>query len=305
MGKKIELNEFEKRIKKIHPFSNIEVMEYSGIKKFCKYKCLNCGKIHELKSADGIFSRLNPCSCKKEFFSREKKIRYFESLQQDYQVIKIQKDKTWVKHLACGNTAERTTVSVMATLDSCPFCDTRFSKQTSSKEQVEKKLKEFFNGEDYTVLDYKSYGTPCKIKHSCGFVYQGTLAAFLNSRGCPRCFRKISKGEQKISSILKKENINFISQKSLDLDDDKKRYKFDFFLPGFNLAIEYNGEQHYKEKCGFFDGLEKTKKRDDIKKEYCKNHNIDLFIIPYWELNNIETILISKLNDYRKHKRVE
>lgn len=33
-----------------------------------------------------------------------------------------------------------------------------------------------------------------------------------------------------------------------------------------------------------------------LRKEYCKNNNIRLIRIPYWEINNIEEILIKELN---------
>lgn len=35
----------------------------------------------------------------------------------------------------------------------------------------------------------------------------------------------------------------------------------------------------------------KVKENDKIKDEYCKNNNIKLIRIPYWEFNNIESIL--------------
>ena len=37
--------------------------------------------------------------------------------------------------------------------------------------------------------------------------------------------------------------------------------------------------------------LEYYKQNDNIKTQYCQNNNIKLIRIPYWELNNIETIL--------------
>ena len=64
------------------------------------------------------------------------------------------------------------------------------------------------------------------------------------------------------------------------------------------MAIEYDGQQHYKpiEKFGVEKAFEKTKFRDVIKNNYCKDNNINLLRIPYWDYNNIEKIL----NDYLK-----
>ena len=44
----------------------------------------------------------------------------------------------------------------------------------------------------------------------------------------------------------------------------------------------------------FFGGekqLQKTIKNDEIKNKYCKDNNITLIRIPYWDFDNIENIL--------------
>lgn len=77
-----------------------------------------------------------------------------------------------------------------------------------------------------------------------------------------------------------------------------KKYRFDFYLPEFNLFIEYDGEQHYKPVRYFSQSDEEveatfneTKRRDKIKDQYCKENNINLLRIPYWEKQNIKTII--------------
>jgi len=68
--------------------------------------------------------------------------------------------------------------------------------------------------------------------------------------------------------------------------------------------IEYDGEQHYRpvnfggmsdEKA--LNNLEKTKKHDQIKNNYCKKNNIKLIRIPYWESNNYKNILNDELKE--------
>lgn len=301
MGKKITKEQFEERMKQSHPFSQVEIVYFTGLKEPMEYKCLRCGKVYSLNAAEGIFSRLNPCDCKKEFNSRKDKIKYFEGLQQDLEVLEIGRTKSKIQCKKCGQIFERTTVSLMANFDNCPYCNNFYHKQTSSKSQAEERLKIIFPNTEYEVLAYTSFHGYSEIKHhECNFVYKGNFDSFLQSRGCPRCYRKKSKGEQRIENFLRQQNIDFIYQKSLNLEDGKfSRFKFDFFIPSLNLAIEYNGEQHYKEKAGYFDSLNKTQKRDKIKSDYCKRNNIILLSIPYWEYDNIESILISKLNDYR------
>lgn len=92
-----------------------------------------------------------------------------------------------------------------------------------------------------------------------------------------------SYGEKIIYSILKENNIKFITQKTFDGCKFKKSLKFDFYLPDYNTCIEYNGEQHYRsvDFYGGDEGYELSKIRDNIKNNYCLNNNINLLIIKY------------------------
>ena len=70
-----------------------------------------------------------------------------------------------------------------------------------------------------------------------------------------------------------------------------------------NIAIEFDGEDHYmpidrasKGKEWAEEQFQLRKIKDNIKTQYCEDNNIKLIRIPYWEFNNIETILNKKLN---------
>ena len=75
----------------------------------------------------------------------------------------------------------------------------------------------------------------------------------------------------------------------------KHSLPFDFVI--FNdeskpiLVIEYDGIHHYKSIYGNEEDLNKRKKYDKYKDEYCKNNNIEILRIPYFEFKNIENIL--------------
>ena len=64
-------------------------------------------------------------------------------------------------------------------------------------------------------------------------------AGLVTSCGCLH-----SKGEFKITNILKQNNIDFISQYHIDELKSKYNYHlyFDFYLPKYNVIIEYQGE---------------------------------------------------------------
>lgn len=95
-----------------------------------------------------------------------------------------------------------------------------------------------------------------------------------------------SKGEERIQQILKELNIDFISQYHTDeLKNDNNYYLyFDFYLPDYNVIIEYQGEQHYSPiNRGYYNDVtyQELKLRDEKKREFCHNKGIRLIEIPY------------------------
>jgi very-short-patch-repair endonuclease len=80
------------------------------------------------------------------------------------------------------------------------------------------------------------------------------------------------------------------------------KQKFDFYLPKYNLAIEINGGQHYRE-IDYFGGksfFQKQKKLDNQKRQFCKKNQIELLEIPY-ENKKINTIRVI-IESYIKYK---
>lgn len=102
----------------------------------------------------------------------------------------------------------------------------------------------------------------------------------------------MSKGEDKIICLLCAANIKFEREKTFtDLRGGKFRY--DFYLPLYNILIEVDGEQHFKQVKVFqktrSDFL-KSQERDRRKNSYCLANKISLYRIPYWEIDNIKTL---------------
>ncbi len=64
----------------------------------------------------------------------------------------------------------------------------------------------------------------------------------------------------------------------------------DFYIPMLKIAVEVQGEQHYKFNKHFHvtpEGFAKQRKRDREKAEWCDLNNIELILLPYnkdWEL---------------------
>lgn len=141
----------------------------------------------------------------------------------------------------------------------------------------------------------------------CGREFMGRPADLLRGHACPHC--KTSKGEQKIYEYLSLNNVNHEQQISFKDCRDSLPLPFDFGVKDYNnnllFIVEYQGYQHYypvdfagegeQWALDYFEN--KTKRHDNIKKEYCKEHNIPLLEIPYWEFNNIENILDTYLKE--------
>ncbi len=152
------------------------------------------------------------------------------------------------------------------------------------------------NKYDYSEVSYSNTNTKIKIKcDKHGFFYQRPKQ-HLRSEGCPSC--NDSKGEKRIREFLTNRNIIFTSQKKFENCVNKNKLPFDFYLEDYNLCIEYDGEQHYKNIFGD-KSFKETKTNDEIKNNFCINSDIKLIRIPYYEYNNIEKILddVYKLNN--------
>lgn len=143
---------------------------------------------------------------------------------------------------------------------------------------------------------YSKVKCRCKIDNFIWFVIPGSL--FENS-GCPKCCE--SKGEKRIGKFLSLNNILNIPQKKFDdlYGLKSRKLSYDFYLPEYNLLIEYQGEQHSEFNSYFHKTeirFEQQLERDIMKREYAKINSINLLEIWYWDFNNIEDILSKELD---------
>lgn len=101
---------------------------------------------------------------------------------------------------------------------------------------------------------------------------------------------KGSKDEQHIAHLLKYNKIQYEQEKTFyDCINPETNYPFryDFYLPEYNILIEYVGKQHFESipyQNRTPNAFEKRKYYDQLKNDYAKKNNIKLIRIPYWEL---------------------
>lgn len=151
---------------------------------------------------------------------------------------------------------------------------------------------------DYSDVSYVRNDVPVNIICKIHGVFKQRPSNHLSGQGCPIC--STSNGELRILNYLKSLNISYAPQYKFDECKHKKRLPFDFYLPDHNMCIEYDGIQHFT-PCNF--GSSKSKiemfntviTKDNIKNEFCNINNIKLLRIPYYEYDNIESILKREL----------
>lgn len=163
---------------------------------------------------------------------------------------------------------------------------------TLTLEQFQEKVNN--KNQNIIALEYngakKDAKFECKL---CGHIWYSNPASI---KQCPKCVKFYS-GEKKISQLLDLWGISYIEQYKFTDCKDKRALPFDFYLIDNNVCIEFDGEQHYKQRNGWTN-LDLIKKHDQIKDIYCKKKKINLIRIPYWELDYIEHSLFDKLVKY-------
>lgn len=152
-------------------------------------------------------------------------------------------------------------------------------------------------------MDSHSHQRRWRCKCDCGLEtvltsYQLT-SGHTKSCGCLRS-ETTSYYERLIGKLLFDMNIKYEKEKVFEKCKGigNKSLRFDFYLPEYNLCIEYDGKQHYQ-PIQFFGGeanYQKQIKNDKIKDRYCQDNNIMLIRIPYTfskqEINDIINSII-------------
>ena len=136
---------------------------------------------------------------------------------------------------------------------------------------------------DYSLVIYKNAHTKIKIICPVHGIFEQRPCNHTKGVGCPSC--RESHGEKEIKKILDKKNISFIYNKRYKECRYKNPLPFDFYLPDYNICIEYDGEQHFRSwnRWGGDEALRTQKIRDKIKTDFCAQNNITLIRISYNE----------------------
>lgn len=164
-------------------------------------------------------------------------------------------------------------------------------------------VKEYFNSFGYDLIskEYKDANTALESKCPEGHILKCSFSSFNNrNTRCHICNEKLkSKGEKIISDFLNRNNMQFSNEYTFkDCRGKKRVLPFDFYLPEYNICIEFDGKQHYRLDSYNHRLLDLMNRKyvDDIKTSYCKENKIKLIRIPFWDVDNIEEILNRKIS---------
>lgn len=192
---------------------------------------------------------------------------------------------------------EQTPANHLAGRD-CKQCSLA-SRYLTKEEFVNRSQRIHGNKYDYSGTNYEKNNIKVKIRCLEHGIFLQMPYSHCSGQGCPNC-KRVSKGEQKILEFLKKHTIKFKKEKTFDKCRNPKtgrKLRFDFYLPDYNLLIEYDGKQHFFSEDSFRGpcDFEEIVYRDNIKNQFCKNNNIPLLRIPYKKFKNINNILSNVL----------
>ena len=220
---------------------------------------------------------------KKEFIHKAKNIHL---INYDYSLVEYKNAKTKVKIICPIHEIFEQTPDSHLRGNGCPKCGLEKSskKQRMSYEKFIEKAK-IIHGDryDYSLVEYINAKT--KIKIICpihGIFEQIPDNHTTKKYGCPFC--RESQGEKEIAKILTEMNISFERQKKFKDCKNKQCLPFDFYIPKYNICIEYQGVQHFKVD-GFINRTEEElllrNHLDKIKYDYCVNNHINILFINY------------------------
>ncbi len=195
----------------------------------------------------------------------------------------------------------------------CSKCSSRLSLGISEAEALEN-INSRCNELGYKFLGFETkwennlsrINLCCDNNHNINIDYSN----FCNRSEyrCPKCLFNW-KMEDLVISILNKNNFEYISQWTDSWMRYKSNLKLDFIIPNLNIAIECQGEQHFR-PINYFGGEEKYKiqcERDLLKYNLCKEHGITILYytdVPKSKINffaPVYTDINELLNEIKKY----
>lgn len=268
-------------------------IELSAIKNrvYWKCQCERCGNIISVR-LDGLKRLPQSCpKCKNDITGQQ-----FGRLTVLY---KTRTDKNghsyWMCQCECGNQKEISATNLKSNRTLSCGC---LQKEMTSKAHLIDLTGKKFGKLTVIKRDENKLSTKTKwiCQCDCGTILS-VEGSNLKNNHTTSCGCIHSKGELKLRELLNQLAIPYFTQYLFK--DLPKRY-FDFYIPSFNLCIEYDGKQHFEYINTWHQTIEsfnEAKQRDNEKNEFCQKNSIPLIRIPYTDYEKLdETYILNLLN---------
>ena len=284
MPKKITNEMFVEALKRLHP-NLIALSDYNGSKKDIVVRCLKHnytfltkpnylmkGRGCKFCATETVRKILRkPIEKVIEDFNRVHNGKYtYPNLEDEYE-----NNKSYITFI-CPIHGEGKIMAIKHLQgQGCKFCSHQSYKHTTET-FIEQSNIVHNNRYQYCNTEYVDRNTKVAIICPIHGEFWQTPKDHLSGCGCPKC--KESSLEREVRRILENNNIKYLYGFKKHTQLNKS---VDFYLPDYKVAIECQGEQHFRpiEHFGGKDNFETTVKRDIAKFNELSSHNDNVIYI--------------------------
>lgn len=295
MARRLTTKEFIQKAIEIHGNKyDYSKVEYKNNKTKVCIICLKHGEFWQIPNSHLNGSECPKCSGKfldKEYFIE--KANKIHNNKYDYSKLVYLGNKTKVEIICSIHGSFWQTPNDHLDHCGCPEC--RKSKKLTTETFIKRANQTHNNLYDYSKVQY--INADIKIEIICkrhGSFWQ-LPSNHIAGQDCPKCrLKEQSKLYEKIKSRFPDIEIIYEADKIEWL----KPQRFDIYFPKYNIAVEYNGIQHYRPVINWGGEIyfQKQLEWDKLKREKSKINNCTLFDIKYNYTNNDFETLISNIN---------
>ena len=314
MAKKLTTEEFVQRARKVHgnkyDYSKVEYL--NNRTKVCII-CPEHGEFWQTPDSHMSGNKCPKCSGTKKLTTEEfiEQARKIHGNKYDYSKVEYINNHSKVC-IICPEHGEfwQTPINHCSknNHNGCPICAKTIIGNKLRKNNscfIEKAREVHGDKYDYSKVEYINNRTKvCIICPKHGEFWQTPTSHIDGKCGCPDCNKLFN--EKKIGVFLNENGIRYIKQKTFKW---LGKLRLDYYLVDYNIAIEYQGEQHFH-SVKYFGGNKRfidRIERDKRKKELCDKNNVKILYVSFYKkptynvINNFKDLLYEiQRNIYRK-----